>query len=98
MLLAIPNTKVTARIFEPVKTEDPQYNIVDLGVQYEDGGIDSLAVGGSFYSLKKAVKQNNSRLDESGSVKPDASDNAVDSPEPGTIVNYDGVEQGIDSL
>ena len=86
MLLAIPNTKVTARIFETVKTEDAQYNIVDLGVQYEDGGIDSLAVGGSFHSLKKAVRKNNERLNETGSVTTD------------TVTGYDGAEQDIDSL
>ena len=98
MLLAIPNTKVTARIFEPVKTEDSQYNIVDLGVQYEDGGIDSLAVGGSFYSLKKAVAKNNSRIDESGSVKSDDSTTPVSDPEPGVVTDYDGVEHSIESL
>ena len=98
MLLAIPNTKVTARIFEPVKTEDAQYNIVDLGVQYEDGGIDSLAVGGSFYSLKKAVSSNNSRLDETGSVKSDVADTPAAPQEPGKVAGYDGAEQDIAGL
>ena len=46
------NSSVTVRMFERVETTDPQYDIVDCGLEYETGRIDSLAVGGSFSSLK----------------------------------------------
>ena len=42
------------RLFDRVDTVDSQYSIVDVGLQHSDGGIDSLAVGGSFYSARKA--------------------------------------------
>ena len=47
------NDDITVRLFERVETTDSQYDIVDCGLEYEDGSIDSLAVGGSFSSLKK---------------------------------------------
>lgn len=56
--------KVQVRLFEEVKTVDEQYDIVDFGLQYkgedDEVQIDSLVVGGSFHSLKKAC----GRLDE----------------------------------
>ena len=47
------NDDITVRVFERVETTDQQYDIVDCGLEYDDGSIDSLAVGGSFSSLKK---------------------------------------------
>ena len=47
------NDDITVRLFERVETTDAQYDIVDCGLEYDDGSIDSLAVGGSFSSLKK---------------------------------------------
>ena len=47
------NDDITVRMFERVETTDAQYDIVDCGLEYDDGSIDSLAVGGSFSSLKK---------------------------------------------
>ena len=47
------NDDITVRMFERVETIDPQYDIVDCGLEYDDGRIDSLAVGGSFSSLKR---------------------------------------------
>jgi len=47
------NNRVHVRLFERVETTDPQYDIVDVGLEYATGRIDSLAVGGSFSSLKK---------------------------------------------
>ena len=46
------NSSVTVRAFERVKTVDPQYDIVDVGLEYSTGRIDSIAVGGSFSTLK----------------------------------------------
>ena len=47
------NDSITIRAFERVDTVDTQYDIVDVGLEYSDGSIDSLAVGGSFSSLKR---------------------------------------------
>ena len=52
-MIHIPGTKLSLRVFDRVETTDPQYDIVDFGVQY-GGAIDSLAVGGAFRSLKRA--------------------------------------------
>ena len=53
MRFKLPFTdNVTVRAFERVKTVDPQYDIVDCGLEYRDGSIDSLAIGGSFATLK----------------------------------------------
>lgn len=46
------NNRVHVRLFERVETTDPQYDIVDCGLEYKDGSIDSLAFGGSFTTLK----------------------------------------------
>ena len=47
------NDSITVRAFERVETVDDQYDIVDVGVEYATGRIDSIAVGGSFSTLKK---------------------------------------------
>ena len=46
------NNRVHVRLFERVETTDPQYDIVDCGLEYKDGSIDSVAIGGSFTTLK----------------------------------------------
>ena len=46
------NNRVRVRLFERVETVDPQYDIVDCGFEYKDGSIDSVAIGGSFTTLK----------------------------------------------
>ena len=53
MIISLPRTTAKARLFEKVATVDPQYDMIDVGLQYEDGSIDSIAVGGSFTSLKR---------------------------------------------
>ena len=55
MPLPIPGTEFKLRLLDTVETEDEQYDIFDIGLQHPDGGIDSLAFGGSCYSLKNAV-------------------------------------------
>ena len=42
---------VTVRLFEKVETVDDTYRIVDAGLEYDTGRIDSIAVGGNFSSL-----------------------------------------------
>ena len=46
------NDRVRVRLFEKVETKDEQYDIVDCGLEYANGRIDSLAVGGSFATAK----------------------------------------------
>lgn len=71
MRFRVPGTTVHARIAEPVVTTDDQYDVVDFGLEHEDGGIDSLAFGGSFYSLKRAVSNMNNNADaKSAEVTP----------------------------
>ena len=64
MSIRIPGTTLRARVFDAVETVDPQYDIYDVGIEHAHGGIDSLVVGGSFYSLKQAVTNMNRRADE----------------------------------
>ena len=64
MRFRIPGTTVTARIVEAVETTDPQYDVFDVGIEHEHGGIDSVVVGASAYSLKKAVANLNRVTDE----------------------------------
>ena len=45
------NDRVTVRLFEKVETVDDTYRIVDAGLEYNTGRIDSVAVGGNFTSL-----------------------------------------------
>lgn len=56
MKFEIPGTKTHIRAFEPVKTVDEQYHIVDFGLEYEDGGIDSVAVGAATHTLDQLFK------------------------------------------
>jgi len=64
---------VQARMFERVETKDPQYDICDVGIQYDDGSIDSVVLGGSFASLKRWARQEqhveNARADEDASIR-----------------------------
>ncbi len=45
------NDRVRVRLFEKVETVDDSYRIVDTGLEYQDGSIDSIAVGGNFTTL-----------------------------------------------
>ncbi len=55
MPIPIPGTEYKLRIMDEVATTDGQYSIYDVGIQHPNGGIDSLAIGGSFYSLECAI-------------------------------------------
>ena len=72
MRFRIPGTTVTARIVEAVETTDSQYDVFDVGIEHEHGGIDSIVVGASAYSLKKAVANLNRTCDEKNAA--DAAD------------------------
>ena len=54
------------RAFNRVETVNPSYDIVDVGLEYKDGSIDSIAVGGSFNTLRRMCSKD-SKSDTSAS-------------------------------
>ena len=64
MRIRIPGQQVKVRLFERVETTDNQYDIFDVGIEQEDGSIDSLVVGGSFSYAKSLCR----KADEKGGV------------------------------
>lgn len=52
MRFRFPGTDLHVRFFERVATKDSQYDIFDLGIEYSEDAIDSIAVGGSFSTVK----------------------------------------------
>ena len=60
MKLPIPFCdRAKIRLFEKVETVDDTYRIVDTGLEYQDGTIDSIAVGGNFTTLSGWCGQKN---------------------------------------
>ena len=57
MRIRIPGSDLHIRALERVETSDTQYDIVDFGVEYGDGSIDSMVVGGSFATLKRLANK-----------------------------------------
>ncbi len=57
MIISIPGQDMSVRFFERVTTEDSQYDIFDVGIQQDDGSIDSVVVGGSFSLMKSLAKK-----------------------------------------
>lgn len=57
MIFKIPGQDVSVRLFERVNTTDSQYDIFDVGLQQEDGSIDSVVVGGSFSYAKSLARK-----------------------------------------
>ena len=56
MRFKVPGQSVHVRLFERVETTDNQYDIFDVGLEQEDGSIDSMVVGGSFSYAKSLIK------------------------------------------
>ena len=56
MRFKVPGQSVSVRLFERVETVDNQYDIFDVGIEQEDGSIDSMVVGGSFSYAKSLVR------------------------------------------
>ena len=42
MRFKIPGRNTNVRLFERVETTDPQYDIFDVGIEFEDGLFDSM--------------------------------------------------------
>jgi sporulation protein YlmC with PRC-barrel domain len=57
MRFKVPGQSVSIRLFERVETVDNQYDIFDVGIEQEDGSIDSVVVGGSFSYAKSLARQ-----------------------------------------
>ena len=56
MRFKIPGQTVSVRVFERVDTVNDQYDIFDVGLEQENGDIDSIVVGGSFSYAKSLFK------------------------------------------
>ena len=67
MRFKIPGRDIQVRIVERVMTNDPQYEIFDVGIEYDDGSIDSLVVpgSGSYKSAQAFFK----RIDDKAQTK-----------------------------
>ena len=76
------NKTLTARVFERVKTVDPQYHVYDFGVEHATGGIDSIAAGGSFHSAKRAYDSWTSKCQEEAAPAVEAPSTKVAQPAP----------------
>ena len=70
-MIRIPGTDLSLRLFDRVETTDGQYDVFDVGVQHKGGGIDSLAVGGSFHTAKRCIGNMNSNADKKSDEKSD---------------------------
>ena len=71
MRIAIPGQDITVRLFERVETVDNQYDVFDVGVEQEDGSIDSVVVGGSFSYAKSLCKKADDKKAERKAAKAD---------------------------
>jgi len=95
MRIAIPGQDLTIRLFERVETVNGTYDIYDVGVEQEDGTIDSIAVGGSFsYAkslIKKAEDKKAARKAKEAAEAPEA--DAV--PGPGVRYSADDLEAAV---
>ena len=81
------NKTLTARVFERVKTVDPQYHVYDFGVEHPAVGddkpaIDSIAVGGSFHSARRAYSSWTSKCQEEAAPAVEAPSTKVTQPAP----------------
>ena len=57
MRFKVPGQSVSVRLFERVATVDNQYDIFDVGIEQEDGSVDSIVVGGSFSYAKSLCRK-----------------------------------------
>ena len=65
MRFKVPGQSISVRLFERVETVDNQYDIFDVGLEQEDGSIDSVVVGGSFSYAKSLAR----KADEQAAAK-----------------------------
>lgn len=65
MRFKVPGQSVSVRLFERVETVDNQYDIFDVGIEQEDGSVDSVVIGGSFSYAKSLCR----KADENAAAK-----------------------------
>ena len=63
MRFKVPGQSVSVRLFERVETVDNQYDIFDVGIEQEDGSVDSIVVGGSFSYAKSLCRKADEKAD-----------------------------------
>ena len=73
MRIKVPGKTVYARLFERVETVDNQYDIFDVGIEQEDGSVDSIVFGGSFSYAKSLCR----KADENAAAKTEATSTPV---------------------
>jgi hypothetical protein len=61
MRFRFPGSNFHVRAFADVETVDNQYTVMDFGIEHPSGGIDRLAIGGSFYSAEKLIASLNDK-------------------------------------
>jgi len=69
MRFKIPGQDVRVRLLERVETTDSQYDIFDVGLEQQDGSIDSIVVGGSFSYAKSLLDAMDRKRDEAKAEK-----------------------------
>jgi hypothetical protein len=69
MRFQFPGTNFHVRAFADVETVDNQYTVMDFGIEHPSGGIDSLAIGGSFYSAEQLIERLNSKAKAEADAK-----------------------------
>lgn len=70
MRFKVPGQSVSVRLFERVETVDSQYDIFDVGIEQEDGSIDSVVVGGSFSYAKSLARKADEMAEAKKADKP----------------------------
>ena len=63
MRFKVPGQSVSVRLFERVETVDNQYDIFDVGIEQEDGSVDSVVIGGSFSYAKSLCRKANEKAE-----------------------------------
>jgi hypothetical protein len=76
MRFKVPGQSVSVRLFERVATVDNQYDIFDVGIEQEDGSVDSVVVGGSFSYAKSLCR----KADENADAKKSKDTKATSTP------------------
>jgi len=72
---------VTVKFFEPVVTEDPDFRIVETGIEYEDGKGDTLAIGArsvTFNRIAAKVEERSENEIETAAVMQDLCEDHYD--------------------
>lgn len=108
-MIKVPGQNISIRLFDRVETTDKQYGIWDIGVQHEDGSIDSVAFGGSAASARRWIDRMNADAENKSEDKKQAENKvvstggpapvaAVNDQPPGSVSDWDGNDLDIEGL